>query len=550
MSGKWMRRTNAPSVKDRATVSGIMQDVLVALVPALCMGVLFYGLKALVLAGISVAACMGFELLYNKLTGRENTLGDLSACVTGLLLAMSLPATAPYWAPVLGGAFAIVLVKQFYGGLGKNFMNPALAGRMLLLSFPGMMTTWVDALDWAPLWGEADAVSSATPMAYLHLGKLPPQTLPQMLLGQHGGAIGEVASFMLVLGGLYLLARRVISWRIPGCFLGTVALLTYCFPRVQDVGRLDWMLYNLLSGGLLLGAIFMATDYTTSPVTPRGQMLYGVGCGCLSVVLRYFGSYPDGVGFAILTMNCCVWLLDRVGLPRRFGVHPLTEPRLWLRRQCRRLAMFKPVLPKTEESGQAQTVPGEKQLDAIRRWRPSAISLTLVVLVTALSVTAVQQMLDRTMAQMENRRQQELLSQVMPLASIASETPYVAEDAVSILAGYNEMEQIGYCIELEVQGFGGMITMVVGVDLNGEVTGVKVTDHSEHLTVGGQATQPGYLMRYVGMSGTIRHQGANSVDAISGATDTSHAITEGVNRALYIATHLEDSGVEYVEGDV
>lgn len=549
MSGRWMRRANAPSVKDRATVDGIMLDVLVALTPALCMGVLFYGIKVLVLAAVSVGACMGFEWLYNKLTGKANTLRDLSACVTGLLLAMSLPVTAPYWAPVLGGAFAIVVVKQFYGGLGKNFMNPALAARMLLLSFPGMMTTWVEALDWAPLFRTVDGVSAATPMAYLHLGQLPPQTLPQMLLGQHGGAMGEVASFMLLLGGLYLLARRVISWRIPGCFLGTVALLSFCFPGAQGVGRLDWMLYNLLGGGLLLGAIFMATDYTTSPVTPRGQMLYGVGCGCLTVVLRYFGSYPDGVGFAILTMNCCVWLLDRVGLPRRFGIPPLTEPRLWLRRQGRRLAMLKPVLPQKKERDPG-VVPGEKQLDVIRQWQRSAISLTLVIVVTAVGVVVTNQALSRHIAQRENREQQELLSRVMPLASIASETPYVAEDALRILAGYNEYEHLGYCIEVEVQGFGGRITMVVGVDLNGEVTGVSVTEHSEHAAVGEQATHADYLMRYVGMSGTIRHEGANRVDAISGATDTCRAITAGVNKALYIATHLDGSGVQYVEGDV
>ncbi len=546
MSRRW---TNSPSVKDRATVDGIMLDVLVALTPALCMGVLFYGFKVLVLAAVSVGACMGSEWLYNKFTGKANTLRDLSACVTGLLLAMSLPVTAPYWAPVLGGAFAIVVVKQFYGGLGKNFMNPALAARMLLLSFPGMMTTWVEALDWAPLFRTVDGVSAATPMAHLHLGQLPPQTLPQMLLGQHGGAMGEVASFMLLLGGLYLLARRVISWRIPGCFLGTVALLNFCFPSGQSVGRLDWMLYNLLGGGLLLGAIFMATDYTTSPVTPRGQMLYGVGCGCLTVVLRYFGSYPDGVGFAILTMNCCVWLLDRVGLPRRFGVPPLTEPRLWLRRQGRRLAMLKPVLPQKKER-EPGAVPGEKQLDVIRQWQRSAISLTLVIAVTAVGVAVTNRALSRQIAQRENREQQELLSRVMPLASIASETPYVAEDAVRILAGYNEYEHLGYCIEVEVQGFGGRITMVVGVDLNGEVTGVSVTEHSEHAAVGGQATRPDYLMRYVGMSGTIRHEGANRVDAISGATDTCHAITAGVNKALYIATHLDEGGVQYVEGDV
>ena len=549
MSKTWTKRAVSPSVKDRATVDGIMLDVLVALTPALCMGAVFYGIKVLVVTAISVGACMGFEWLYNKLTGKANTLRDLSACVTGLLLAMSLPATVPYWAPVLGGAFAIVVVKQFYGGLGKNFMNPALAGRMLLLSFPGMMTTWVDALDHAPLFGAVDAVSTATPMAYFHLGQLPPQDLPQMLLGQHAGAMGEVACFMLLLGGLYLLARRVISWRIPGCFLGTVAVLSFCFPRAQGVARMDWMLYNLLGGGLLLGAIFMATDYTTSPVTPRGQMLYGVGCGCLTVALRCFGSYPDGVGFAILTMNCCVWLLDRIGLPRRFGVPPLTETRLWLRRQGRRLAMFKPVLPQKKER-EPGAVPGEKQLDAIRQWQRSALSLALVIVVTVVAVFSVQQGLSRSIALRENRQQQELLSSVMPLASVASETPYVTEDAVRILAGYNEVEQVGYCIEVEVQGFGGMITMVVGVDLNGEVTGVSVTDHSEHATVGGQATQPSYLVRYRGMSGTIRHEGANSVDAISGATDTCHAITAGVNKALYIATHLEDGDVQYVDGDV
>lgn len=548
MSGKWTRKRHSPSMKDQATVDGIMLDVMVALTPALCMGVVFYGVKVLALTLISVGACVGFEWLYNRLSGRANTVGDLSACVTGLLLAMSLPATVPYWAPVLGGAFAIVVVKQFYGGLGKNFMNPALAGRMLLLSFPGMMSTWVDALDWAPLFKAVDGVSAATPMAYLHLGQLPPQTLPQMLLGQHGGAMGEVASFMLVLGGLYLLARRVISWRIPGCFLGTVAVLSFCFPAA-GVDRLDWALYNLLGGGLLLGAVFMATDYTTSPVTPRGQMLYGVGCGCLTVVLRLFGSYPDGVGFAILTMNCCVWLLDRVGLPRRFGVAPLTEPRLWLRRQGRKLAMFKPVLPKKKEQ-EPGTVPGEKQLPVIRQWQRSVICLGLVIVLTAAGVIATNQGLGRHIAQRENRQQLELLSRVMPLATVASETPYVTKDAIRILAGYNEWEQLGYCIEVEVQGFGGRITMVVGVDLNGEVTGVSVTDHSEHAQVGGKATRADYLMRYVGMSGTIRHEGTNSVDAISGATDTCRAITEGVNKALYIATHLDGSGVEYVEGDV
>lgn len=536
-----------PCIKDRASVDSIMLDVLVALTPALVMGAFLFGFRVLVLAAISMLSCMGFELLYCKWTKKAVTIRDLSACVTGLLLAMTLPVTAPYWAPVLGGAFAIIVVKQFYGGLGKNFMNPALAGRMLLLSFPGMMTTWVDALDRQAVVG-VDAVSTATPMAYLHLGKLPDLTLSQLLLGQHGGAMGEVASFMLLLGGAYLLCRRVISWRIPVCFLGTVAVLAFAFPKGND--PLDWAVCNLFSGGLMLGAIFMATDYTTSPVTPRGQILYGIGCGCLTMVLRSYGSYPDGVGFSILTMNCCVWLLDRVGLPRRFGVRPLTETKWWVLGLLRRLGKLRPTMPKRREKAARGTMPGERNLDQIRSWSKNAAAMTAVVVVSAICIGGVNRATGRIIAVRENREQQELLEKVMPAAQVVTETPYVAEDALSILAGYNENELIGYCVEVEVQGFGGVVTMVVGVDTNGEVTGVTVTGHNEHAGIGGQALEREYLDRYVGLSGTVRDEGRNSVDAISGATDTCRAITAGVNKALYITSRLDAGEVEYMDGQV
>ena len=538
----------SPKIKDRATVDSIMLDVLVALTPALVMGAFLFGFRVLVLSAVSVIACMGFEFLYCKWTKKSVTVRDLSACVTGLLLAMTLPVTAPYWAPVLGGVFAIIVVKQFYGGLGKNFMNPALAGRMLLLSFPGMMTTWVNALDRQGVVG-VDAVSTATPMAYLHLGRLPDLTLNQMLLGQHGGAMGEVASFMLILGGLYLMCRRVISWRIPGAFLGTVAVLTFLFPKGQvDAGQ--WMVCNLLSGGLLLGAIFMATDYATSPVTPRGQLLYGVGCGFLTVVLRYFGSYPDGVGFAILTMNCCVWLLDRVGLPRRFGVRPLTETKLWLRRLLDRLCKLRPTLPERKKPTAQGIMPEERDLDWIRAWSRNAGCLGAFIITAVVCVCLVDRATSQTIAMRENREQRELLAHVMPAATMATETPYVTEDALSILAGYSAEELVGYCVEVEVQGFGGVITMVVGVDVNGEVTGVTVTSHSEHAGIGGQALEAAYLNRYVGLSGTVRDRGSNSVDAISGATDTCQAITAGVNKALYITSRLDAGEVEFIDGEV
>ena len=301
------------------SAQAMMRDVLVALTPALAMAVFFFGPRALLLTAVSVVSCVLFEGAYRRFTHQSDTRRDLSACVTGLLLALSLPASAPYWAPVLGAAFAIVVVKQFYGGLGKNFMNPALAARAFLFSWPVIMTTWVQPGDWAPLFGSsADAVTSATPLASLHQSALPAESLMSLFLGKTGGCLGETSALLLLLGGLYLVLRRVIRLRIPLTYLGTVALLTLLFPRGND--PLLWMGSHLLSGGLMLGAWFMATDYVTSPVTGWGQILYGVGCGCITVLIRYFGSYPEGVSYAILMMNACVVLLDKVGRPRRFGL--------------------------------------------------------------------------------------------------------------------------------------------------------------------------------------------------------------------------------------
>ena len=235
-------RRSSPQIAQVSSISSTMLDVIVALLPALGMAVYLFGPRVLALTLVSVAACVGAEYGYRRLMGLSNTVGDLSACVTGLLLAMSLPVTAPYWAPVLGGVFSIVVVKQFYGGLGRNFMNPALAGRALLCTFPGLMTTWVDAFQKTPLFGAVDAVSSPTPMALLHAGALPDLTLSQLMLGQHGGAMGGAPVFMLLLGGVYLVGRRVISPRIPLSYLGTVALLTLWkeFPLPAHIISYVW----------------------------------------------------------------------------------------------------------------------------------------------------------------------------------------------------------------------------------------------------------------------------------------------------------------------
>jgi len=304
--------TAAPHITSVDSTQKIMQRVCIALVPTLIASVIIFGINSLILTAVTVAACVIFEYLYCKLVGRDVTISDLSAVVTGLLLAMCLPAASPYWVPLLGGVFAIVVVKQIYGGLGKNFMNPALAGRMLLSTFPFLMTTWVDALDYLPVWGEMDAVTSPTPMAALHSGRLPELDMGQMLLGQHGGSIGEVSIFMLLLGGLYLIATKVISPTIPVTYLATVAVLSLVSGRDP--------IYQLLSGGLMLGAFFMATDYVTSPTTTKGKIVFGLGLGVITCAIRFLGTMNEGVSFAILLMNLLVPYIEILTRQDRLGI--------------------------------------------------------------------------------------------------------------------------------------------------------------------------------------------------------------------------------------
>jgi electron transport complex protein RnfD len=306
-------------MKTEEDTRSIMLDVIIALAFPLGIAVFQFGWRAAILTAISVASCVTFEYFYRKFVKKPNSINDLSAVVTGILLAFCLPASVPYWLPVAGAFFAIVIVKQLFGGLGKNFMNPALAARAFLLSWPVAMTTWPIIGAQLPLWGDIpDALTGATPLAALKNGLLPNEMLQDLFLGQIGGSMGEISAIVLLLGGFYLWVRGVITPRIPLAFIGTVAVLTYLFPP-EGIAAWEFMLSHLLSGGLILGAVFMATDYSTSPVTKRGQLLFGVGCGLLTVFIRYFGSLPEGVCYAILIMNTCAWLLDKAGMPRRFG---------------------------------------------------------------------------------------------------------------------------------------------------------------------------------------------------------------------------------------
>ena len=308
----------SPHIHSPETTTGVMGDVLISLLPALVMAVVWFGSRALVLTAVCIGTAVLAEWLSRRVMKRTNTLGDLSAVVTGLILALNLPASLPLWMAAIGSVVAIVVVKQMFGGIGQNFVNPAMTARIILMvSFPTAMARWTAPL--VSAWS-ADAVTTATPMASLAASSggnlsadLP--SLWQMLVGYHGGSMGEVCALALLVGGVYLIIRRVISPIIPTAYIGTVAV----WMLLAGHGDLRFVAYELLGGGLLLGAFFMATDYATSPITAKGKWIFGIGCGIITSVIRLYGSLPEGVSFSIILMNILVPHIERLTLPRAFG---------------------------------------------------------------------------------------------------------------------------------------------------------------------------------------------------------------------------------------
>jgi len=299
---------SSPHIRGNFRTQRIMLDVVLALLPALAVGTFVLGWRSLLVTLVSIATAVASEWLYCVVTRSRNTISDGSAVVTGLLLSMTLPHTVPLWQAALGSVFAIVLVKSLCGGLGENVFNPALAARAFLMAIWPVGLTRYEGVD---------GVTAATPLHHMVMPALPEESLLDMFLGNCPGSIGEISALALLLGGAYLVWRKVISPRIPLAYLTTVAVLTLIFHKTD--APLLWMGYSLFSGGVMLGAIFMATDYATSPATSKGQIVYGIGCGALTVLLRYFGLFPEGVTYAILLMNALVWIIDRYTAPRRFG---------------------------------------------------------------------------------------------------------------------------------------------------------------------------------------------------------------------------------------
>ena len=313
--------SSSPHIRSNENTRSIMLDVIIAMLPALVWAIYNFGFKALISVVVSIVACLFWEWLYRKLLKKPQSIGDLSAVVTGMLLAFVCPPELPWWALIIGAFFSIVVVKQLYGGIGCNFLNPALAGRAILLaSYATAMTTWT-----LPTSKVDTVVSTATPLAIMKEGTVEKFTeltanysVGDMFIGRVGGSLGEVSALALLLGFVWLLIRKVISWHTPVAFIGTVAILTL-ISAPAGIDNVQYMLYNVFGGGLMLGAIFMATDYATSPVTKPGQIIFGIGCGLLTCFIRRFGSYPEGVCYSILIMNCTTWLLDKYIRPTIYG---------------------------------------------------------------------------------------------------------------------------------------------------------------------------------------------------------------------------------------
>ena len=299
--------SSSPHIRQKTTTQRVMVDVIIALCPALIASVIIFGYRALIITGVCVACCVLAEYIWQKLMHKKVTVNDLTAVVTGMLLAFNLPVGIPIWQAVIGCIVAIIGVKQLFGGVGKNFVNPALTARIVMfLSFSVSMTTWV----------HPDAVSTATPLAIISSeaagtagNQLP--SLMNMFLGVRGGCLGETCTLALLLGGIYLVCRRVITWHTPVIYIGTVFLFTLALGQSP--------VYQIMSGGLMLGAIFMATDYVTTPYSTVGKIIFGLGAGILTVIIRVYGSYPEGVSYSILLMNIITPYLNRIRVPKPLG---------------------------------------------------------------------------------------------------------------------------------------------------------------------------------------------------------------------------------------
>ena len=539
----------SPHVRSDATTADIMSDVMIALVPATAFGVYLFGMHAALLVLACVVSAVLAEFIYEKLFKLPVTIGDFSAVVTGLLLAMNLPPELPIWMGVLGSVFAIIVVKQLFGGLGKNFMNPALAARcFLLLSFGASMTRFV-----------YDGVTTATPLALLKNGSS--VNLKDMFLGFTGGTIGETSALALLIGAGYLLIKRVISPKIPLVYIGTFAIAMTIYAVVKDKDVVKFVLCEICGGGLMLGAWFMATDYVTSPITPVGKIIYGIILGLLTFVLRIFGNGAEGVSYAIIMSNILVPLIEMATKPKAFGEGAeLSEEDKKKKKEDKK--------DEKKEADAKEEAKSETQKDAsdgkdIKGIFRAICAIMLITVIMGAILGTVYSVTKEPIEKAEEKAKQEAYKEVFPeadnIVTIGEENldyKQVNDLIQSFGFTHDTIDEISYAVDADKNligfivvvtndnGYGGDIQMVVGMRTDTTITGLAFLVLDESPGLGMEADKAKFKEQFVGKHETrfeYSKTGAvaeNQIDAISGATITTSAVTDGINAAVALITIL------------
>lgn len=542
----------SPHVRSDATTADIMSDVMIALVPATAFGVYLFGMHAALLVLACVVSAVLAEFIYEKMFKLPVTIGDFSAVVTGLLLAMNLPPELPIWMGVLGSVFAIIVVKQLFGGLGKNFMNPALAARcFLLLSFGASMTRFV-----------YDGVTTATPLALLKNGSS--VNLKDMFLGFTGGTIGETSALALLIGAGYLLIKRVISPKIPLVYIGTFAIAMTIYAVVKDKDVVKFVLCEICGGGLMLGAWFMATDYVTSPITPVGKIIYGIILGLLTFVLRIFGNGAEGVSYAIIMSNILVPLIEMATKPKAFGEGAeLSEEDKKKKKEDKKDKKKEADAKEEDKSAKSETQKDASDGKDIKGIFRAICAIMLITVIMGAILGTVYSVTKEPIEKAEEKAKQEAYKEVFPeadnIVTIGEENldyKQVNDLIQSFGFTHDTIDEISYAVDADKNligfivvvtndnGYGGDIQMVVGMRTDTTITGLAFLVLDESPGLGMEADKDKFKSQFIGKHETryeYSKTGAvveNQIDAISGATITTSAVTDGINAAVALITIL------------
>lgn len=559
MEGYNLKISSSPHVRSKDTTSDLMFDVIIALIPATVFGIYKFGAHAGLLVAVCMLSAMLSELIYEKLVKKKVTVKDCSAILTGLLLALNLPPELPVWMAVIGSAFAIIVVKQLFGGLGQNFMNPALGARcFLLLSFSKQMTQFV-----------YDGVTTATPLAVMKSGTQPDmEIVSYMFKGNIGGTIGETSVIALLIGAVYLLIKRVISPKIPLTYIGTFAVCIAIYAAVKDYSVLEYTLAHLCGGGLMLGAWFMATDYVTSPITPWGKIIFGVMLGLLTFVLRIFGSGAEGVSYAIIISNLFVPLIERVTVPRAFGAGADVKPdaekttvdgQKELNNKTSEPYASDNNTNKTDKNNETGNTKSKFDIKGIVK---AVIVIFVITLVMGAALGAVYDITKKPIQEAALKAKEEAYKEIYPeaatIVSIEEQSESITNEFLNDTlhtAGYKDStidefnlvadkdgKLIGtIVIVTNKNGYGGDIQLAVGISLaENKITGISFLTLNETVGLGMKANEAEFKDQFKDVPlGEISYtktgsNSANVIDAISGATITTSAVTDGVNSAVTI----------------